>query len=903
MGLVTHRHDSVSASIARLLEKPDRLNALSLWRALDEDERAAAVHDALERGDLHHRLAGIIAEARNFRSVTVRKWPETRIVEAMKTAPLRDGATALILLSAYLKGALGAMSSDFLGAVDLGDDVVDAPEEKVRTAADSLVAKHGVSPALVCLLALAVLHRVLTAPLRAWWRDLTSGVNSGDPADADEPDDAATAHIGSPAEDDSARQASFTTLDRILMRATEDARHGVTGALDEDGIDDAVDEFLHLNSSRHRSSFHAGFRDALFGRELQGQQHAHDALRVRWYWAGVVQGWVRSESWSRIAKAYDESPTVRQLGDGEDPASSVALEHVVRALRKEGRSAELQGFVEERAIVNSRSPLRFCQLLLDIGTDSLRAGDAAEARDILELLLRAAEELPESGTTPHASLVLQARRRRAHCLRQLGEHLAARDVLLDLLERDPASNVRAMVQADLGLLEGHFTLLADVRLPDEAKDIADIVERLVKGEEHFRAAVQLRVPYAAHGSYCLGVLALAREEYGPAGDFLEQARTHFRGRPKNYPAALIAQVDLYVGIVRAYSGSAEKLGSASKLIVAGLEAGASFPRKLLAPTVELLGLGTDASVAEVAARMLTVGDDTTIDVLAGSDALKSWSPLADALFERAGRANRPAEGAAADLRSALRGYLLSGEREKADRALDQLEMLAATGAGVEDFIALLGAPERYEPAWSRDDAAVSRVHCYESRGEYEDAVNELRRLFHRYMAGTKEGEESTLEDAAGVLDVIRGYGLDRAYYEDLERRYYAIAATADDGQAETPAGRRVRVLVVGGNETQAKAAGRIRNEVAARDGNVEITFVHSGWSSNWAKFAETIEGTIGEHHALVIMRFIRTHFGRWIRRECGERNVPWRFCWSGGRGGIAEAVLDAARAGRAMRER
>ena len=56
MGLATHRHDSVSASIARLFEKPDRLNALSLWGALDEGERAAAAHDALERGDLHHRL-------------------------------------------------------------------------------------------------------------------------------------------------------------------------------------------------------------------------------------------------------------------------------------------------------------------------------------------------------------------------------------------------------------------------------------------------------------------------------------------------------------------------------------------------------------------------------------------------------------------------------------------------------------------------------------------------------------------------------------------------------------------------------------------------------------------------------------------------------------------------------
>ena len=904
MGLRTHQGDFISAPVRRLLKNPDRLNALSLWRVLDEDERAAAARDALERGDLHEQLVGIIAEARNFRAVTVRKWPNARIVEAMQTVPLRDGATAHLLLSTHLENGLREISVDFPGAGVLQEALVDASEEAVRLAADRLVASHGVRLALVCLLTRALVHRTLTAPLRAWWRDFSSVGPADEPVSAGELDDSSTAEIDVPAGSDRTRQLSFTTLDRVLMQAAEDARQSVFGALDEDGIDDAVDELLHLNGSRHRSCFHAGFRDALFGRKLQGQQFAHNASRVRWYWAGAVEGWVRSESWSRITESYDEHPVVRQLGNGEDPASSSAIEHVVRALHQEGRIAELQTFVKERAIVSSRSPIRFCQLLLDIGTESLRAGGAAEARAILELLLRAEDEFHKDGSPPHASLFLQARRRKAHCLRQLGEHLAARDLLLNLLECDPAPNVQAMVHADLGLLEGHFALLADVRLPVAREDLEDIADRLVKGEEHFRTAVKRKVPYAAHGYYCLGVLALAREEYEAAEGFLEQARAHFRSRPKSYPATLIVQADLYLGIARAHSESAEKLSSASTLIVAGLEAGgAPFPRKLLASTVEVLGLGTDASLAEVAAQMLAVGDDDTIDALAGIDALNSCFPLADALLKRASRLNRPADGAAADLRCALRGFLQSGDRNKAERVLDKLEVHAVRGAGVNDFIALLGAPKLYEPAWSREDAAVSRVRCYASRGEFEDAINELRPLFHRYMTEAEIGKANALEDAAGVLDVISGYGLDRAYSEDLERRYHAVTALADDGEAAAPAGQRRRVLVVGGDETHAKAGSRVRNLVAARGENVEITFVYPGWSSNWARFAEKVERAVGEHHAIVIMRFIRTHFGRWIRKECGERNVPWRFCWSGGSGAIAEAVLDAAHAGRAARAR
>ena len=908
MGLATHHSDPISATINRLLEKPDRLNALSLWRALDEGERAVAARDALERDNLQDQLVGVVADARKFRAITVRKWPHSRIVEAMRTAPLRDGATALVLLRAHLECGLRELSADFRDVADQSDDLAGVTEEAVRIAADRLVAKHGVRPTLVCLLVLALVHRALVAPLRAWWRDFASGAEPSESASAEEPDDARNADPDGSAGSDPTHQPSFTTLDRILLRSVEDARQGVVGALDEDEIDDAVDEFLQLNGSRHRSCFHVGYRDALFGRELQGQQHAHDASRMRWYWAGAMQGWARSESWSRIAKAYDENPTVRQLGDGEDPASTSAVEHIVRALRQEGRAAELQSFVEERAIVSSRSPLRFCQLLLDIGTDSLRAGDAAEARAILELLLRVAGTLPESGTPRHASMILQARRRRAHCLRQLGEHLAARNLLLDLLERDPAPNVRAMVHADLGLLEGHFTLLADVRLPDEAKDIADIAERLVKGEEHFRAAVERKVAYAAHGCYCLGVLALAREEYGPAGDFLEQARAHFRSRPENYPTAVIAQADLYLGIARAHSESAERLSSASTLIVAGLEAGAPFPRKLLASTVEVLGLGTDTSLAEVAARMLAVGDDTTIDVLAGSDALNSWPPLADALLERACRSNRPSERAAADLRGASSRYLRAGDCEAAGRVLDQLERLAVKGIGVEDFLALLSEPERYEPAWSREAAAIVRARCYESRGEYDNAINELRTIFFRYStrAVAEGGSDSALDEAAGVLAIIRGYGLDRAYYEDLERRYDAVALDGDGGAEASGAlsdRQRVRVLVVGGDVKQEKMDDAIRARVRQRDENIDITFLHSGWSSSWDKFVDGVRRRLERHHAVVISHQIRTGLGEHARRECGERNIPWRSCWGQSQGETVEAVLEAARAGRAARDR
>ena len=692
------------------------------------------------------------------------------------------------------------------------------------------------------------------------------------------------------------RHAPFTTLDHVLIDALVDARQGALGALSNDEIDSAVDELLQLNARRDHSCFLAGFRDALFGRQPVRKPSAENAMQVRWYWAGAVRGWARSESWDRIAEAYDGNKAVPLLGDGRDPASNIAAESIVHALRHKNRTAELQTFVKEPAVANSRQLYR---LLLDIGTEMLRAGSVAEARAIFDLLMRSEGEshgidfLPDADEWPF----LQTRRRMAHCLRLLGEHLSARELLLGLLDHDPDPDIQAMVHADLGLLEGHFTLLADIRLPDDQDALPDVVDRLEKGEGHFRDAVELGVRYSAHGHYCLGILALARGSYEDADRCLDQARAHFQSRPKNYPDAILPRVDLYLGIARAQALVSEKLNHASTLIISGLGGGESFPKFLIGPTASALELDS-AGFAEVADSLLHTGGDEVLDALARSEVVDSHLPLSGALYERAHRRNAGGEDAASDLRDALRGYLKTGDTETARRILDELEVLAAKGNGVEAFVALLGEPGRYEPAWQKEDAAIARARCYEAGGEYEEAFQELVRLFHRFTTRAGEGDESALDEAEGVLRTIRRYGLGPAYLEDLERRYEAVAGSLEDRDPGIPGDQFVRVLFVGGNEIQARADAAIRRRVAARDERIEITFMHSGWNSNWNVYAGEVRRHLPTHDAVVIMRYMRTHLGKHIRKMCGERELPWRSCWSSGRGGAVEAVLKAARAGR-----
>lgn len=681
--------------------------------------------------------------------------------------------------------------------------------------------------------------------------------------------------------------ASLSPLDDLITDAIVDSRQRVAGALKKREIIKTVDEFVSLNGRRHKSWFHAGFRDALFdlpvGRDLPAQNEA----RARWYWAGAVTGLARSKSWRRLVELHDAEESVRSLGDGRDRASRISGFLVAKALQKEHRTSELVAFTGARL---ARRPKVF-QLLLDAGTASLRSRNIGIAKSVFALLMDAAQVSAPSG--PSARQLLDARRRMAHCMRLLDEHQGAEDLLTALLEEEQAPGVRAMLHADIGLLKGGFTLLDEVRIPSEGADLRDFVDRLTLGEEDFRRAVEdAHAEYACHGHYCLGVLALSgaalgEGSFGNAEMHLERAHAPIRGG-SDYPSSLKAQTDLYLGIAKAHLIQAADLQHAAKLIDSGLLETA-IPRHLIATTIEHLAF-SDESIASVAGRLIESDDDDVLDALADTALLKAHAPLANALRERAGSSGRPGDLAVKDLRTALCGFLAIGDQKAAGETLDQLEQRATFGTGVAEFLELLSEPARYEPAWDKEDAAVASARCLEADGRYLEAMAKLLPWFHRHLS---KDEFSTAED---ILERIQRYGLDSANIADLTGRLEG----ASDGEADLSEHklRPTTILVVGGNETQSKLAGSVEAKVAKEDPLLTVEFVHTGWNSNWSPYIDQIGSRIATVDGVVIMRFIRTTLGKHVRRLCGEHGVLWRFCYAGGQGAIQRAIFAAARAAR-----
>ena len=150
----------------------------------------------------------------------------------------------------------------------------------------------------------------------------------------------------------------------------------------------------------------------------------------------------------------------------------------------------------------------------------------------------------------------------------------------------------------------------------------------------------------------------------------------------------------------------------------------------------------------------------------------------------------------------------------------------------------------------------------------------------------------------GVLDRVRAYGLSADEYDDLVRRYEATKGDDEPALPTHVSACPVTVLVVGGDETQAKAAERVRSKTNLRDPSITVDFMHTGWGSNWNQYVEEADRRLPHYDAVVVMRYIRTMLGRHVRALCGKHDVPWRSCWSGGQGGMVESVVATAAAAR-----
>lgn len=482
------------------------------------------------------------------------------------------------------------------------------------------------------------------------------------------------------------------------------------------------------------------------------------------------------------------------------------------------------------------------------------------------------------------------RRRRAHCLRAADDLEGARALLLSLLA-DPTDANRPAVLVDLGLMDAGHRRLAELQLPADDGDRRRLAGSLAAGDQRFREAAELKERTRSHGMYVIGFRQLLEQEYAKARANLEVALADFGQRPEVYSGGdLLARARLHLGLALCLSvPSAAEMRRGTRLLTEAVEEGLVIPSYLIGDLFLALETTAPDLAAELAERLHATLGAQVLDAAADTMAARRSRVIATALVDRARSPIRSLTARTADWLRALPALLAQDRLEEAEAALDALEVGAMAGVLVEQVQQVLADEREYGPAWTVDEAAWSRARLAEGRGEYPEAAAFLEQVFHRALA---RGDAAAADDAREVLEQVADFGdacggICSRLEEQFERRF--AEPPAPRGPLEP--GGIVHVLVVGGNEVQARFDQGLKTELNHTHPHIHVEFLHTGWDSNWAPHLEDFQRRLPDFQAVVISRYMRTMLGRRIRKSC---TLPWRGCGGRGRAAFKNSILAAA---------
>lgn len=286
-----------------------------------------------------------------------------------------------------------------------------------------------------------------------------------------------------------------------------------------------------------------------------------------------------------------------------------------------------------------------------------------------------------------------------------------------------------------------------------------------------------------------------------------------------------------------------------------------------------------------------------------AEAARSGVPDAIGLIERLvsdpGAFPMPVARKFAMMEAALEGANRLMDGDCAERLVTLLDDIVSWGQDAEfeqRWATLLGENDVVRHTIGPASADALRIDILRRLGRLDDARSLAEALFYR-AASNSVPEFDPLE----ILELLRELNSTPTYVEDL-LQVIAPGVTEDQGDEEDES--EIVLLFVGGNETQQSYRQAIDLNLAERyRGSLRVEWVFPGWGSNWSPLADQIERRFAGADALVLMAFVRTMFGRRLRRKAGQADLPWIACTGHGRASIELAIDRAVVVARARRRR
>lgn len=241
---------------------------------------------------------------------------------------------------------------------------------------------------------------------------------------------------------------------------------------------------------------------------------------------------------------------------------------------------------------------------------------------------------------------------------------------------------------------------------------------------------------------------------------------------------------------------------------------------------------------------------------------------------------------------AVRWDVQAGKTEAAEVALDHLEQLSEEAPEfASGLLNLVSEPGVVPDILEEVDQLELRIRLLLRISREADAVQLMLERFRKAATSSNAWHR---EQSLELLSELKATGADLSQVSVIAGKLVAEFDSGNTANDIIATAGKVRVIYVGGNEIQQRYEKDIVAELAVEHPNLSVDFVYPGWSSNWASIADGIKSRLGDYDGLVLSYFVRTIFGRTVRKMCTD-SCPWWAAPGHGKASIKRGILAAAR--------
>lgn len=681
----------------------------------------------------------------------------------------------------------------------------------------------------------------------------------------------------------------FSTLDKLMIQTIVSFVNGTEGSLDEAEVLDLVNELQSLNDGRTRSWFHSGYLFALQNSSgIEPRAPGENDARRAWWLNGFMLGILRQsnpkETFLRMKEL--EKSDFKLLSEepkrGAKPLNGVAMlsnELFYTALEL-GEVGQAMRWLK---LYGPSIPNKFLPAVLSWVTSQPEASQEINevCIQLLTECLSIVEKTPVENRPP--SQFLQS---------ILTPQLAL------LLEEGKFGEADRQVQKakDLGLvLSGENLALAALRhlgiegpenlqLPKKQQALSTYLDRIEERKEEFFEAVKLGSPTGA-----LAIAQLSLKEKEPDEnilsamiDLIQSHGSHLSSDPRRIKMS--QQFRLIQSVLELRKGQHGSGNAACERLLRLLAEKVQVPTELMRDSLELATLLDLPGTVELAQYHLDLSSPAEISKIPIED-LGKRSPELLALFcEIVKRSNLGTSETWDVWKSILNAAIGSSSNETAvaEEAIDALEELALRSSGSLDSHLLEILNQDLSAIWDEEDIVSAKVRIHDFAGNHADECAQLHILAELKI---RNGDD----DAHGVI-----FRLKELQYSDTEIAAFQNRLTSSSDLKPDCSGLVGSILCVGGTEVQKRYEDEIRSEIHALHPQLKLQFEYPGWTSNWHVPLARIEKKLSQVDGVVILKLVRTQFGRNLRKAIGEHGIIWQACTGHGRDYIQRMILRLA---------